>query len=76
MSTLTEIESAVDQLSREQQEVLLKHLSDKLSSRKGMSSESVQQWMDRLDALRASIGTGRQSVSTDQILDESREERT
>lgn len=76
MSTLTEIESAVDRLPLEQQEALLHHLADKVARGRSVGRGAVEQWMGRLDALRTSIGTGRNTVTTEQLLQESREERS
>jgi hypothetical protein len=76
MSTLTEIESAVDRLPLEEQEALLHHLTNKVARRRNLGGDALQQWMGRLDALRTSIGTGRNTTTTDQLLQESREERS
>jgi hypothetical protein len=76
MSTLTEIESAVERLSRDDQEKLLRHLESRLHRSQAVRTASAsQEWADRLDALGASISTGVNGPSTEQILDELREER-
>jgi hypothetical protein len=76
MSTLTEIESAVEQLSPEDQQKLLRHLEARLHESQPIRAASAsQEWADRLDALGASISTGVTGPSTEQILDELREER-
>jgi hypothetical protein len=76
MSTLAEIESAVRRLPLAEQEQLLRHLGKQVRRhRTPTSSVGRAQWMSRLDQLRASIGSGAQTLSSEQILSESREER-
>jgi CHAD domain-containing protein len=76
MSTLAEIETAVDQLPLADQEELLHRLTVAVRRRRAaVSPAAMEQWMDRLDALRASIGSGRQTLTTGQIIAEGREER-
>ena len=76
MSTLTEIESAVEQLSREDQEKLLRHLESRLRpGEPTLPAAAAKEWMDRLAALRASIATGTNTAPSEQILEELREER-
>jgi hypothetical protein len=75
MSSLAEIESAVDRLSFEEQEALLRHLAMKVRRQNCGTKPAAEEWMDRLDTLRASIDSGRRTLTTDQILAESREER-
>ncbi|HZL35355.1 MAG TPA: hypothetical protein VFC78_08595 [Tepidisphaeraceae bacterium] len=76
METLAEIESAVDRLPLEQQQALLHHLGASVRRQCGGLPSSVrEQWMNRLDELRRSIGSGKQALTTEQILAESREER-
>jgi hypothetical protein len=76
MSTLSEIESAVDQLPLVEQEQLLRHLATRLRRQRGLAGLALrEQWMNRLDELRASIDSGRQTVDSESILEESREER-
>ena len=76
MSTLTEIENAADQLPPEEQEKLLHHLTAALRRRKSVPSSSIaEDWMKRLDALRASVGSGQHTLASDQILTDSREGR-
>jgi hypothetical protein len=76
MSTLTEIETAVDRLPPAEQEELLHHLAATVRRRRGAAGPAVaEQWMKRLDALRASIGSGNQTLTTEQILADAREGR-
>jgi hypothetical protein len=77
MSTLAEIESAVYRLPLAEQEELLRQLARRLRARRAAAGPvSREQWMARLEALRDSIGTGKQTLSSEQILEELREERT
>ena len=77
MSTLAEIESAVYRLSLAEQEELLRQLAKRLRVQRAAAGPPPRgAWMARLEALRDSIGTGRQTQSSEQILEELREERT
>jgi hypothetical protein len=77
MITLAEVETAVYRLALPEQEQLLRHLEELVRSRRIDSDpQERQQWMDRLDILRDSISTGRQTLTADEILAESREERS
>jgi hypothetical protein len=75
MGSLGEIESAVDRLPLEDQETLLRLIEAKVRQRKRAIESDPEQWMGRLESLRKSIDSGRRTVTTDQILGESREER-
>lgn len=76
MSTLAEIESAASRLPLAEQEELLRQLARRLrEQRAAAGSVPREQWMARLEALRDSIGTGRQTESSEQVLEELREER-
>jgi hypothetical protein len=77
MSTLSEIEAAVDRLPLAEQEQLLRHLDQKVHSRKSTTGGSPEQWMRRLDEHRKSMGTNgsRSMRPTQQLLDELREDR-
>jgi hypothetical protein len=73
--SLTEIETAVQQLSMPEQEELLRHLEETLRRKRSASSpESREAWMHRLQTLRASVSTGTQSLSSEQILADLRED--
>ena len=77
MSTLAEIESAAYRLPLAEQEELLRQLARRLrAQRAAAGAVSREQWLSQLRELRASIGTGKQTVSSEQILEELREERT
>jgi hypothetical protein len=74
MSRLTEIETVVDRLSLAEQEELLRHLEARLRRRGTATPAEREEWMRRLDALRDSIAPGPGTVTSDQILDELRDE--
>ena len=77
MSTLAEIESAAYRLPLAEQEELLRQLARRLrAQRAATGAVPREQWMARLEALRDSIGTGQQTQSSEQILEELGEERT
>lgn len=76
MSTLAEIESAAFRLPLAEQEELLYQLEKSLRARRAAGGPaSRESWMARLEALRDSIGTGRRTLTGEQILEELREER-
>ena len=76
MSTLTEIELAARQLTRREQEMLLRRLEVNIRPQPNTTSdESAEEWMSRLEALSRSISTGRQTLTSEQIIEELREER-
>lgn len=77
MSTLSEIEAAVDRLPLAQQEQLLRYLDRKVHNRQPLEGGSREQWMNRLDQLRKTMGTNgsRSTRPTQQVLDELREDR-
>ena len=78
MSTLAEIESAVETLPRPEQETLLQHLARKLSTptaRMGAGDseqERRRRWLDDLRQLRAKNATGLAGVPLQQVMDELR----
>ena len=76
MSTLVEIETAIRRLSLAEQQQLLSHL-EKLVHRPRVDSGAQvrDHWMGRLKHLRAAIGAGSQTLTSEGILNESREER-
>ena len=78
MSTLSEIEAAVDQLSHPEQEILLEHLARKLGARPPATEGSRAQrerWLQKLDRLRNRGSTGKTGVPLQEILDDIRAER-
>ena len=80
MSTLVEIESAVDRLPLEEKQELLRYLETSLVSNEHAipsttDSMSHDEWVKSLEKLRNSISTGKQSMSADEIISELREER-
>src|SRR5271157_2752697 len=59
MSTLSEIEAAVDKLPHPEQEILLEHLARKLGARPPITEGSRAQrerWLQKLDRLRNRAG--------------------
>ena len=76
MITLTEIEQAVSQLPRPQQEELFRTLESRLRRPIPTSSETREEWMARLAVLRQQTQGGLPSgPSSQSILDELREDR-
>ena len=81
MSTLAEIESAVDALSRPEQETLLQHLARRLSiGTPGSATSNTelarrQRWLEELRQLRERNATGRKGAPLQQVMDELRAER-
>ena len=76
MITLTEIEQAVAQLPRPEQEELFRSLETRLRRPIPTSSETRQEWMARLAVLRQQTQSGLPSgPSSQSILDELREDR-
>jgi hypothetical protein len=62
MSTLSEIEAAVDKLPRPEQEILLEHLARKLAARPPITEGSRAQrerWLQKLDRLRNRGSSGK-----------------
>jgi hypothetical protein len=78
MSTLSEIEAAVDKLPHPEQQILLEHLSRKLGTRSTIMEESRAQrerWIQKLDRLRNGGATGKTGVPLQEIFDDIRGER-
>ena len=78
VSTLSEIEAAVDQLPHPEQEILLEHLARKLGARSTIMEGSRAQrerWLQKLDRLRNRGATGKTGVPLQEILDDIRGER-
>jgi hypothetical protein len=76
MSTLPEIETAIYRLPLSEQEKLLNHLLIRVRHERSAAAPALlEQWMGRLEALRASIGSGSVTIPSEQILAEAREER-
>ena len=78
MSTLSEIEAAVDKLPRPEQKVLLEHLARNLAARppitEGLRAQR-ERWLQKLDRLRSRGSTGKTGVPLQEILDDIRAER-
>ena len=77
MSTLSEIEAAVDKLPHPEQEILLEHLARKLRARRVSEGSRAQRerWLEKLDRLRNRSFTSKTGVSLQEILDDIRAER-
>jgi hypothetical protein len=78
MSTLSEIEAAVDQLPHPEQEILLERLARKLGARPSTpdgSREQRERWLQKLDQLRNRGSTAKTGVPLQEILDDIRAER-
>ena len=70
MSTLSEIQAAVDKLPHPEQEILLEHLVRKLGVRPTITEGSRAQrerWLQRLDRLRNRGATGKTGVPLQEI---------
>ena len=78
MSTLTEIESAVETLPRPEQETLLRHLTHRLlapAERSGAGDtarDERRRWLAELRLLREGNATGRMGAPLQQVMDELR----
>ena len=78
MSTLAEIEAAVNQLPQPEQKRLLEHLAQKLGTPPPATNGSQAQrerWLQKLDQLRARGATGKTGAPLQEILDDIRAER-
>jgi len=78
MSTLSEIQAAVDKLPHPEQEILLEHLVRKLGVRPTIREGSRAQrerWLQKLDRLRNRGATGKTGVPLQKIFDDIRAER-
>jgi hypothetical protein len=77
MSTLSEIQAAVDTLPHPEQEILLEHLVRKLGVRPTITEGSRAQrerWLQKLDRLRNRGATGKTGVPLQEIFDDIRGE--
>jgi hypothetical protein len=77
MSTLSEIQVAVDKLPHPEQEILLEHLVRKLGVRPTITEGSRAQrerWLQKLDRLRNRGATGKTGVPLQEIFDDIRGE--
>ena len=80
MSTLAEIEQAVETLPRPEQETLWQHLSRRLFPPAGDTSpdaadaEQRQCWLEELRQVRARNATGKTGAPLQQVMDDLREE--
>ncbi len=76
MTTLEEIEQAIEQLPIGEQKQLVSRLDMKLRRRVPRSQESPEEWLARLDRLRKEARfTPQPGIDTQSILDEMREDR-
>jgi hypothetical protein len=73
MSTLAEIEEAVERLSAPEQALLFERLKKRVTGeKKAPDGEAMKRRMKELSALRKSMAAGRGRVSLQEILDEIR----
>ncbi len=77
MSTLVEIEEAVETLPRVEQETLWQHLSHRLFNPSGKADDAARRkvWLEKLRQIRERNETGRSGAPLQQVMDELREER-
>lgn len=79
MSTLAEIEQAVETLPRPDQEMLWQHLSHRLFTQAdGLSQGSAERrrmWLEELRQVRNQNVTGKTGTPLQQVMDDLREER-
>lgn len=78
MSTLAEIEAAVNPLPQPEQRTLLEHLARKLGARPPATDGSRarrERWLQKLDRLRARGATGKTGAPLQEILNDIRAER-
>jgi hypothetical protein len=76
MRTLSELETVVDCLPLAEQEELLRHLEAKLRHQRNSAASPAarEEWMRRLDVLRAQISAGNPRLTSEQIISELRGE--
>ena len=81
MSTLAEIEQAVETLPRPEQETLWQHLSRRLfppadgASQDAPDAEQRRRWLEELRQVRDRNATGTTGAPLQQVMDDLREER-
>lgn len=77
MSTLVEIEEAVETLPRVEQETLWQHLSHRLFNPSGKADDAARRkvWLEKLRQIRERNETGRSGAPLQQVMDELREDR-
>ena len=77
MSTLVEIEEAVETLPRVEQETLWQHLSHRLFNPAGTADDVERRrvWLEKLRRIRERNETGKAGAPLQQVMDELREER-
>lgn len=81
MSTLAEIEQAVETLPRPEQETLWQHLSRRLFPPAGgapqdaADAEQRRRWLEELRLVRDRNATGKTGMPLQQVMDDIREER-
>jgi hypothetical protein len=78
MTTLIQIEEAVAELAPQDQKSLLSWLQGRLEQNAHKQTpleEEHESWLNRLEQLRNSVGTGKLTTSTEDILDDLRSDR-
>jgi hypothetical protein len=76
MTSLAEIEAAAFQLTKPEQQLLLQHLMGKIQQQAKVDPDERRQWVERLEARQASMKAGPLSMTSEQMLEESREDKT
>ena len=75
MSTLAEIEAAIDQLPAGERQQLLQRISQAPMPAAVLPSSPRKLWLERLSRLRASVGAGNSASTSESILNDLRAER-
>lgn len=78
MTTLVQIEEAVAELAPQDQRSLLQWLQGKLekdTSAPTSAPEVHERWLNRLEQLRNSVGSGIPTTPTDEIINDLRSDR-
>jgi hypothetical protein len=77
MSTLPEIEAAARRLPLQEQQELVRVLSERLRRRPApLGPAERKEWLAELQTLSDTIGTGQQALNVEDVLEELREERS
>jgi hypothetical protein len=75
MSTVAEIEAAIDQLPADEQQQLRDRLLMRAASGGASPLLERETWLNRLAALRSQMGTGKTAATSDVFWDDLRGER-
>ncbi len=75
MSTVAEIEAAIDRLPADEQQQLREWLLTRTAPSGPMASSKHSTWLAGLDTLRAKVSTGKTAPTSDTFWDDLRGER-